>query len=60
MEESNSCFVFLWERGVIVDGEKVENEGRNVPTSNWSTEERGATTEVGVLNLALVYLDMVR
>ena len=41
METSNSCLVFWRCRGMRVVSEKVEYEGRWVPTSNWSTAERG-------------------
>ncbi len=39
MEELNNCFIF-W-LFILVWEEKVENEGRYVPTSNSAREERG-------------------
>ena len=39
MEELKNCFFFGLL--ILVCGEKVENEGRCVPTSNSAREERG-------------------
>ena len=52
MEELNNCF-FFWLQ-ILVCGEKVENEGRYVPTSNSAREERGELE--GLENRALVYI----
>ncbi len=52
MEELKSCF-FFWLQ-ILVWGEKVENEGRYVPTSNSAREERGEGE--GLENRALEYM----
>ncbi len=52
MEELNNCFVF-WLL-ILVWGEKVENEGRYVPTSNSAREERGEGEDLE--NRALEYM----
>ena len=52
MEELKSCFFFWLE--ILVCGEKVENEGRCVPTSNSAREERGELEDLE--NRALEYI----
>ena len=52
MEELKNCFFFGLD--IRVWGEKVENEGRCVPTSNSAREERGGGE--GLENRALEYI----
>ena len=52
MEELKSCF-FFWLQ-IRVCGEKVENEGRFVPTSNSAMAERGQGE--GLENRAFEYI----
>ena len=44
MEELNNCFIF-WLL-ILVWGEKVENEGRYVPTSKSARAERGESEDL--------------
>ncbi len=52
MEELNNCFIFWLQ--IRVCGEKVENEGRCVPTSNSARAERGELEDLE--NRALEYM----
>ena len=55
MEELKSCFFFWLE--ILVWGEKVENEGRCVPTSNSAMAERGEGEDLE--NRALEYICII-
>ena len=54
MEELNNCFFFGLD--IRVWGEKVENEGRFVPTSNSARAERGDWEDLE--NRALEYIKL--